>query len=111
MTSVSKNVYISKLDNECYNTYHRTIKMKPADAKDNACIDFSKKLNNKDSKSKAGGHVRTSRYSNILQKNILQTDLKNFFVIKEVKNTVPWTYVINDLNGEEIIGTFYEKEL
>ena len=68
MTSVSKNVYISKLDNECYNTYHRTIKMKPADAKDNACIDFSKKLNNKDPKSKVGGHVRTSRYSNIFAK-------------------------------------------
>ena len=33
------------------------------------------------------------------------------FVFKKVKNTVPWTYVINDLNGEEIIGTFYEKEL
>ena len=32
-------------------------------------------------------------------------------MIKEVKNNVPWTYVINDLNGEEIIGTFYEKEL
>ena len=32
-------------------------------------------------------------------------------MIKEIKNTVPWTYVINDLNGEEIIGTFYEKEL
>ena len=33
------------------------------------------------------------------------------FVITKVKNTVPWTYVINDLNGEEIVGTFYEKEL
>ena len=33
------------------------------------------------------------------------------FVIKKVKNTVPWTYVINDLNGEEIIGIFYEQEL
>ena len=32
-------------------------------------------------------------------------------MIKEIKNTVPWTYVINDLNGEEIIGTFYENEL
>ena len=32
-------------------------------------------------------------------------------MIKEVKNTVPWTYGINDLNGEEIIGIFYEKEL
>ena len=32
-------------------------------------------------------------------------------MIKEVKNAVPWTYVINDFNGEESIGTFYEKEL
>ena len=32
-------------------------------------------------------------------------------MIKEVKNTVPWTYVINDFNGDKIIGTFYEKEL
>ena len=32
-------------------------------------------------------------------------------MIKNVKNTVPWTYVISDLNGEEITGTFYEKEL
>ena len=32
-------------------------------------------------------------------------------MIKEVKNTVPWAYVINDFNGEEIIGNFYEKEL
>ena len=36
---------------------------------------------------------------------------EEIFVIKKIKNTVPWTYVINDLNGEEIIGTFYEKEL
>ena len=36
---------------------------------------------------------------------------KEVFVIKKIKNTVPWTYVINDLNGDEIIGTFYEKEL
>ena len=32
-------------------------------------------------------------------------------MIKEIKNTAAWTYVINDLNGKEIIGTFYEKEL
>ena len=42
-------------------------------------------------------------------KAILQ--IEEIVVIKEIKNTVPWTYVINDLNGEEIIGTFYEKEL
>ena len=33
------------------------------------------------------------------------------FISSKIKNTVPWTYVINDLNGEEIIGVFYEKEL
>ena len=36
---------------------------------------------------------------------------EEIFVIKKIKNTVPWTYVINDLNGDEIIGTFYEQEL
>ena len=32
-------------------------------------------------------------------------------MIQKVKNTVPWSYVISDLKGEEIVGTFYEKEL
>ena len=36
---------------------------------------------------------------------------EEIFLVSKVKNTVPWTYAINDLNGEEIIGTFYEKEL
>ena len=44
-------------------------------------------------------------------KEILQIGLKKIFVIKEVENTVSWTYVINNFNGKEIIGTLYEKEL
>ena len=51
MTSISKNVYIDKLDdtvNEYNNTYHRTIKMKPADVKDNTYINFKKEVNDKD---------------------------------------------------------------
>ena len=32
-------------------------------------------------------------------------------MIKKVKNTVPWTYVISDLKGKEVVGTFYKKEL
>ena len=114
MTSVSKNVYIDKLDdivNEYNNTYHRTIKMKPVDVKDNAYIDFSKEVNDKDSKFKVGDHVRISKYKNIFAKGYTPNWSEEVFVIKEVKNTVPWTYVISDLNGEEIIGTFYEKEL
>ena len=64
MTSISKNVYIDKLDdivNEYNNTYHRTIKMKLVDVKDNTCIDFKKEVNDKDPKFKVGGHVRISK--------------------------------------------------
>ena len=53
MTPISKNVYINKLDdivNEYNNTYHRTIKAKPVDVKDNTYIDFEKEVNNKDPK-------------------------------------------------------------
>ena len=112
MTSVSKNVYIDKLDNivnEYYNTYHRTIKMKPLDVKDNAYIDFSKEVNDKNSKLKVGDYVKISKYKNIFAKGYTPNWSEEAFVIKEVKNTVPWTYVISDC--EEIIGTFFEKEL
>ena len=114
MTSISKNVYINKLDNivnEYNNTYHITIKMKPIDVKDNTHINNSKKNNYKDPKFKVGDRVRISKSKNIFAKGYIPNWSEEVFVIKKVKNTVPWTYVINDLNGEEIIGTFYEKEL
>ena len=114
MTSISKNVYIDKLDgivDEYNNTYHTTIKMKPIDVKDNTYINTSKEINNKDPKFKVGNHVRISKYKSIFAKGSMPNCSEEEFVIKKVKNTVPWTYVINDLNGEEIIGTFYEKEL
>ena len=113
-TSISKNVYIDKLDDivdEYNNTYHTTIKMKPADVKDNTYINADKEFNNKDPKFKVGDHVRISKYKNIFAKGYMPNWSGEVFVIKKVKNTVPWTYVINDLNGEEIIGTFYENEL
>ena len=109
MTSVSKNVYIDKLDdmvNEYNNTYRRTIKMKPVDVKDNTYIDFEKEANDKDPKFKVGDYVRISKYKNIFAKGYMPNWSEEVFVIKKVKNTAPWTYVINDLNGEEIIGTF-----
>ena len=75
MASISENVYINKLDdtvNEC-NTYHRTIKMKPVDVKDNAYIDWielhsNKEVNDKDRKFKVDDHVRISKYKNIFAK-------------------------------------------
>ena len=112
VTVISKNVYIDKLDdivNEYSNTYHRTIKIKPVDVKDNTYIDFEKKVNDKDPKFKIGDQVRISKYKNIFAKGYTPSWSEEVFVIKKVKNTVPWTYVINDLNGEEIIGTFSEK--
>ena len=65
-----------------------------------------KKVNNKGPKFKVGDHVRISKYKNILAKGYIPNWSEEVFVIKETKNTVPWTYVINDLNGEEIILTF-----
>ena len=100
MTSVSKNVYIDKLDNivnEYHNTYHRTIKMKPVDVKDKTYISFNKEVNDKDSKFKVSDHVRISKYKNIFAKGYTPNWYEEVFVIKEVKNTVPWTYVISDL--------------
>ena len=55
--------------------------------------------------------MRISKYKNIFAKGYTANWSEEVFVIKEIKNTVPWTYVINDLNGEEIIETFYENEL
>ena len=114
MTLVLKNVYIDKVDDivgEYNNTYHRTIKMKPVDVKDNTYTDFKKEVNDKDPKFKVGDHVRISKYKNIFPKEYIPNWSEEVFVVSKIKNTVTWTYVINNLNGEEIIGTFYEKEL
>ena len=103
MTLVSKNVYIDKLDNvvgNYNNTYHGTMKMKAVGVEDNTYIDFKKEVNDKDPKFKVGGHVRISKYKNIFAKGYTPNWFEEFFVVKEIKNTVPWTYIINDLNGE-----------
>ena len=114
MTSISKNVYINKVDDivdEYNNTYHTTIKIKPIDVKDNTYINTNKETNDKDPKFKVGDRVGISKYKNIFAKGYTPNWSEEVFVIKKVKNTVPRTYVINDLNGEEMMGTFYEKEL
>ena len=77
----------------------------------NTYVNIDKEVNNQDPKFKVGDHVRISQYKNTFAKGYTPNWSEENFVIKEVKNTVPWTYVINDLNGEEIIETFYKKEL
>ena len=114
MTSISKNVYIDKLHglvDEYNNAYVATIKLKPIDVKGNADINTDKESNDKDPKFKVGDRVRISKYKNIFAKGYTPKWSEEVFVIKKVNNTVPWTSIINDLHGEEITGTFYEKEL
>ena len=75
MTSISKNVYIDKLDDIVHrynNEKHRTIKMKPIDVKDNTYIDFSKEVNENDPKFKVCDHVGISKYKNIFAKGYTQ---------------------------------------
>ena len=114
MTSVSKNVYFYKLVgivNNYNNTYHSTIKMKPTNVKSSTCIDFNKENNRENPKSELGDHVIISKYKKFFAKGNTSNYPEKLFVIKKVKSTVPWTYVISDPNGIKIVGKFYEKEL
>ena len=94
-----------------YFTYHDTIKMKPVVVKSNTYINSSKKINDEDPKFKIGEIIRISKYKNIFAKVYVPNWSKEYFVIKKIENTASWVYVISNLKGEEIIGTFYEKEL
>ena len=85
--------------------------MKPVDVKNNAYIDFNKAVNDKHSKFKVDDHIRSSKYKNSFAKGYTPNWSEEVFVIKKVKNTVTWTYIISDLNGEEITGAFYGNKL
>ena len=85
--------------------------MKPIDVKNNTYINIDKEVNDKDPKFKVGNLVRISKYKNIFAKGYTPNWSEEVSVIIGIKDTVPYTYIINDLNGEQIIGTFYEKEL
>ena len=107
-------MYIDKLDdlvNEYNNTYHKTIKIKPIDLKSSADIDFNVENNDKGLTFEFGNFVRIWKYKNIFAKGYTQNCSEGVFLIKKVKNTEKWTYVIEDLNSEKILGTFYGKEL
>ena len=114
MIAISKNVYFDVLDdivNKYNNTVHRTIKMKSMDVKVNTYVDSNKDVDVKDPKFKVGDHVRISKYKNSFAEGYTPNWLEENFVVNKIKNAVPWTYVINDLNGKKIAGSSYEKEL
>ena len=105
MTAVSKNLCVDKLDdilNKYNNTYHSTIKMKPVDVKLSTYNDFFKK-NKDDPKFKVCDHVKIAKYKNIFAKGYTPNWAEEVSEIKKIKNTVPWIYVISDINGEEIV--------
>ena len=85
--------------------------MEPIDVKNDSFAEYNEEFNEKDSKFKVNDHVRISKYKNIFAKGYAPNWSEEIFVVKKIKSTVPWTYVISDLNGEEIIGSFYEKKL
>ena len=113
MTATGKNVYYDVLDdvvNEYNNTRHSTIKMKSKDVKNNKRV-YIDEHNEKDSRFKVGDRVRISRYRNIFAKGYTPNWSKEIFIVDKVNDTVPYTYNLKDLSDEEIIGSFYDKEL
>ena len=85
--------------------------MKPINVTNNSFAEYNEDSNKKDPKFKVGDHARISKYENIFAKGYAPNWSEEVFIINRIENTVPWTYFINDLNGEEITGSFYEKEL
>ena len=108
MTATGKNVYYDVLDgvvNKYNNTKHSTIKMKPIDVGDNNKRVYVDEHNEKDSRFKVGDRVR------IFAKGYAPNWSKEIFTVNKINDTVPYTYNIKDLNDEEIIGSFCDKEL
>ena len=95
-------MYIDKLDdtlNRYNNTYHSAIKMKPVDVNPDMHVEYNKENNKEGSKFKVGDHARISEYKNIFAKDFVPNWSEEIFVIKKIKNTLPWRYAISDLNG------------
>ena len=114
MTTISKNVYIDVLNdivNKYNNTVHKTMKIKPIHVTNNSYVQYNEESNKKKSKFKVGDCVRISKCKNIFAKGYVPNWSEEVFIVNEIKNTVPWTYTISELNGEKVIRTFYEKEL
>ena len=108
---ISKNVYNDKLDDLANKYDNRAIKAKGRDVKSSTYIDSEKGVDNKDPKFKIGDIIRISKYKSIFAKGYFPNWPEEVFVIKKVKNTAPWAYVISDFKGEEIAGIFNKTEL
>ena len=83
--------------------------MKSIDVTSNFYAEYNDDSNEKDPTFKVGDRVRISKYKNVFAKGYTQNHSEKVFVVSKFNNTVPWTYVISDLNGEPILGNFYKK--
>ena len=113
MTAIGKNVYYDVLDdvvNKYNNTKHSTIKMKPIDVGNNKRV-YIDEHNKKRSRFKVGDRVRISKFKNIFAKGHTPNWASEIFIVDKVNDTVPYTYNLKDLNDEEILGSFYDREL
>ena len=114
MTAAGKKVYYDVLDdvvNKYNNNKHSTIKMKPIDVKYNNKRVYTGEHNEKDSRFKVGDRVRISKFKNIFAKGYAPNWSSEIFIVDKVNDTIPYTYNLKDLNDEEIISSFYDKEL
>ena len=114
MTAIQQNIYFDFLNDivdKYNNTVHKTIKMKPIEVMGDYYAEYNEIANKKDPKFIVGDNVRISKYKNIFAKRYTPNWSEEVFIINKIKNTVPLTYAISDLNGEEITESFYEEEL
>ena len=114
MTVTGKNVYYDVLDDvvsKYNNTKHSTINMKTIDVGNNNKRVYIDEHNEKRSRFKVGDRVRISKFKNIFAKGYTRNWSREIFIVNKINDTVPYTYNIKDLNDEEIIGSFYDREL
>ena len=88
------------------NTVHRTIKMKPIEVTSDSYAEYNEDSNEKDPKFEVCDRVRISKYKNISAKGYTPNWSVEVFVVSKIKDTVPWTYIISDVNGELINWSF-----
>ena len=110
MTAINKNVYYDVLD-DIVNEYNNTIKMKPKDVKDDNNKVYIDEYNKKGARHNVGDRVRISKFKNIFARGYTPNWSREIFIINKINDTIPYTYNLKDLNGEEIIGSFYDREL
>ena len=113
MTATGKKVYyvLDDVVKKYNNTKHSTIKMKLTDVRDNNKRVYIDEHNEKDSRFKVGDRVRISKFKNIFAKGYAPNWSSEIFIVDKVNDAVPYTYSLKDLNDEEIIGSFYDREL